>query len=79
MLGKRIEYNANAVANPGEYCQHEGVWYACTPNGLLANLSGHTVTEHEDGTISVDPSILCKRAELVWHGHLKNGIWKESQ
>jgi hypothetical protein len=47
---------------PGEYGrikQHDGewLWIACTPNGMVGDLSQHEVVEHEDGTITVAPSI----------------------
>lgn len=51
------------------------LYYACTPNGLLANLARHTITENQDGTITVSPSILVN-GESVWHGYLENGIWR---
>ena len=35
-------------------------WYLWLPDCGLADLSQHAVTEHEDGTISVSPSILLK-------------------
>ena len=55
-------------------------WYACAPSGWLGNLSGHDVTEHEDGTITVSPSILTSAPEpnpRAWHGYLERGIWRE--
>lgn len=42
-------------------------------HGSLAD--GHEVTEHEDGTISVYPSILCRACG--WHGYLERGVWRE--
>ena len=64
---------------PGEYGRHpqDGSWHACTPNGHLGNLSAHEVVEHEDGTITVSPSILVSddRGEL-WHGYLERGAWR---
>jgi hypothetical protein len=46
---------------PGEYCYRPGDgWYACTPNGHLANLSQHDCTyDKESDTLTVAPSILC--------------------
>ena len=51
-------------------------WYAMTPSGMLAGLSDHTVTEHEDGTISVSPSILVNDGQKDWHGYLERGTWR---
>lgn len=64
---------------PGEYGKHpvNGDWYCRTPNGWTGNLKGHTVTEHEDGTITVSPSILVRDdIEELWHGYLERGIWR---
>ena len=33
-------------------------FYCVTPNGHAGNLAAHDVTEHDDGTITVSPSIL---------------------
>lgn len=59
-----------------------GRWYACAPGGLLGDLSNHTVTEHEDSTISVSPSILITSHDasgetIQWHGYLVRGVWRE--
>lgn len=70
---------------PGDYGRHpgDGRWYAKTPNGHLGNLSQHDVTEHEDGTITVSPSILVtlrdteRRQDVeLWHGYLERGVWR---
>lgn len=54
-------------------------WFCTTPNGMLGNLSGHQVTEHEDGTITVSPSILTQSQHQgkTWHGYLEKGVWRE--
>ena len=41
---------------------------------------GHSITEFEDGTITVSPSILATEEEHGhdWHGFLERGIWKEA-
>lgn len=53
------------------------VWSVCTPNGLFGNLGKHEVIEHDDGTITVSPSILV-RGDEEWHGFLENGVWREA-
>ena len=35
-----------------------GAWCVVTPNGRYGSISKHNVVEHEDGTITVSPSIL---------------------
>jgi hypothetical protein len=42
----------------------------------MGNLSGHSVTEHDDGTITVSPSIL-DDGRSVWHGYLERGAWRQ--
>jgi hypothetical protein len=63
---------------PGEYGYFNGCWYACTPVGIYANLSNHQVTEHDDGTITVAPSILVTQGNQTWHGWLERGVWREA-
>jgi len=80
--GRRIaddDDSDDAVFEPGAYGRIRGVWYACTPNGHAANLSAHAVIEHDDGTISVTPSILVTKASMPdrWHGYLERGVWRE--
>lgn len=67
----------------GSYWKRGGTWFAITPNGHLGNLSGHSVTEHEDGTITVSPSILVSTTSPnkgntveLWHGFLERGVWR---
>lgn len=58
------------------------VWRATTPNGMHADLQVHEVVEHEDGTITVSPSILTwrevgeQRVREEWHGYLERGAWR---
>ena len=57
-------------------------WFCTTPNGLFGNISKHTVTEHEDCTITVSPSILVSSGSdplsaPSWHGFLERGVWRE--
>ena len=65
----------------GEYGKcRDGVWYARPPGFMMGCLGNHDVTEHEDGTITVSPSILFeKRNENFpgWHGYLEKGVWRE--
>ena len=62
----------------GEYGKdNRGVWRARPPGGHLGDLSGHEVEEHEDGTITVSPSILIDDGRTQWHGYLRRGLWLE--
>lgn len=64
---------------PGDYNRVRGTWHACTPSGALGNLANHDVTENEDGTITVFPSILVisDHDGKTWHGYLERGVWRE--
>lgn len=65
---------------PGDYMRDEhGLWMCMAPRGSAGNLSAHQVVEHEDGTISVSPSIKITdhRPGHSWHGFLKRGVWRE--
>jgi hypothetical protein len=53
----------------------EGEWWICDPLGNVGRISKHTVVEHEDGTITVTPSIAATGAEGAWHGWLTRGVW----
>lgn len=51
---------------------------------MFANLTAHTVREHDDGTISVRPgdgssnSILVRRLpDESWHGYVEHNVWTE--
>jgi hypothetical protein len=71
------------LLEPGDSCRYKGLWWCQTPPNaqgasFLGDLSKHTVTEHEDGTITVAPSILVtagRNEQEVWHGFLEKGIW----
>lgn len=78
MQGGRRDVELHEM-KPGDYGRgRDGTWLCRAPNGYGGNLSGHEVVEHDDGTITVSPSILiCRRPEGEWHGYLEHGIWRE--
>lgn len=68
---------------PGAYwfeAKH-GQWSAMPPGApehCWGNLSAHAVLEHDDGTITVSPSILIQMPPMFsWHGYLEGGVWRE--
>jgi hypothetical protein len=81
MTGRRLQdgIDWSTITPDGSYWRGEdGRWYATTPNGLLAGLANHDVIEHDDGTITVSPSILVKQPNVgQWHGFLERGVWRE--
>jgi len=77
--GTRVFDKEPHELRPGEY----GKWaaddhfYGMPPGtDLLANLASHTIDQHEDGTITVTPSILVSDNKTSWHGYLTRGEWK---
>lgn len=62
---------------PGDYVKiFEGkLWGLRAPNGDEGILRVHCVTEHEDGTITVSPSIRMETGQR-WHGFLERGVWR---
>lgn len=59
------------AANP----KFAGYWILIAPNGTtgMLNPAVHSIVEHDDGTITVTPSIVFHD----WHGHLTEGVWSE--
>ena len=76
---KYVDETGELWLHEGDYGQDEnGNWMGTSPNGHLGNLSNHDVTEHEDGTITVSPSILISDDQAEpWHGYLERGVWRE--
>lgn len=72
---------------PGDYTvrvdvDHGPVAWVVTPGGHgPSQLRGWDLTEHDDGTITVSPSILAHPAPPAhpaeWHGFLERGVWRE--
>lgn len=83
MQGKRIYPTGknDFPNNPGEYMKGEnGRWELCLPTGIHAAINDKAwkIVEHEDGTITVSPSILttCGDSNYNWHGYLEKGVWR---
>lgn len=77
MQGRRLPdgtKNLSGVQHGDYWKDADGMWWAYAPRGSVGVLSDHTVTEHEDGTITVFPSILMPDK---WHGYLERGVWRE--
>lgn len=58
------------------------IWVCTVPNGHHGSLDAHDVTEHEDGTVTVSPSILLTERRddgdrELWHGYLEQGNWRK--
>lgn len=94
MIGKRVDQKQEVsfpypALGPGEYGKDlAGVWHCRPPwKHAAGGVANHAVTEHEDGTITVTPSIkiTCwagfeedgKEGNVTWHGYLERGVWRE--
>jgi len=82
MQSTRHDFGKVVNLEIGEYGKDDsGVWWARVPalgypTGMLTD---HQVTEHDDGTITVSPSILMEghKGKPAWHGYLERGVWRE--
>lgn len=89
MTGKRVYDKEIYLLEPGEYTKCDGAWFSRDPwddeswPPRLSGLAKHDIIEHEDGTITVSPSILqhgghredgTKKED--WHGYLEHGEWR---
>lgn len=72
------------IAPPGSYMKvlkadgSTWCWYIRDPNGDCASIGfgTHAVTEYDDDTISVSPSIVVPHGQR-WHGFLERGVWRQ--
>jgi len=88
MIGRRVypeaDGNLPETFQPGDYGKDlTGRWFALPPEvsgaggrGVWLNKPDYSwqIQEHEDGTITVAPSIHCLNE---WHGFLERGIWRK--
>ena len=88
MRGRRVYDLEPHEYEPGDYGRWHDMWFCRAPANeesehrrFTGNLSKHQVVEHEDGTITVSPSILVSYrwggVEYSWHGYLEAGVWRE--
>lgn len=89
--GKRIEVDDHGcdletghIPAQGTYYKdpRDGHWHGVAPSDqdhyYACNLTNHSIVEHDDGTITVSPSILIGRpGKKQWHGYLEHGVWRE--
>lgn len=89
MQGHRVPFRpgfpggVGPPAAPGDYCMVPAdvclgriiTWLLVDPTGGAGSIipENHTVTEHEDGTITVSPSLVMPGG---WHGWLRRGVWQ---
>lgn len=72
-----VDYNA---IEPGDYWRPngrpDGEWWFKDPAGRVGRITTPpwTITEHDDGTLTVSPSIF--DSPDGWHGFLVAGVWR---
>jgi hypothetical protein len=86
MIGRRIadeHWNGFDDLQPGDYAKfpNSTLWAIVPPDGVYCHIDAtkHRITEHEDGTITVSPSILrypSRTNDPGWHGFLERGVWR---
>jgi hypothetical protein len=72
-------YEVIKSIHEGGWAQYKGEWFVWPPGTYgAASISDHTVVEHEDGTITVSPSIAYSTPDRddYWHGYLEHGVWR---
>ena len=82
MEAERIYPNENGfVLYPNRLCygqEKDGTWMFKHPDVGLGSLANHEVLEHEDGTITVSPSIEITDGNKTIHGFLVGGHWRDA-
>jgi hypothetical protein len=91
VTGRRVDlsrvegYEAAAMRlGPGDFGRDRaGTWFVRPPQNaegrsIVGRLTTHGVVEHEDGAITVSPSIHQQygSGETLWHGFLERGVWR---
>lgn len=82
MNGRRLPDDSDArTMEPGDYMRvtwtgADNEWWFRDPRGEAGRITSHTVEEHEDGSITVTPSIAPAPGEDGWHGFLRRGVWE---
>lgn len=82
LVGRRVFFREGFTTQfaEGDFGKdRDGVWWIRPPRCHLGRLEEHSITEHEDGSITVAPSILYEAGipEKSWHGYLEHGVWRE--
>lgn len=84
-LGNQIAMHAHGALDETRICYWKtsgGTWVIYLPGCGIGELRNHRVTEHEDGTISVAPSIRMvghdNGAPSEAHGFLVRGEWRDA-
>ena len=80
--GIRINSMSEIVKDKVCFWKHpEHGWYFYMPVCGVCSIAKHSITEHDDGTITASPSILVTtknfEEEFQVHGYLEKGKWRD--
>jgi len=82
MNGRRVypREDGNLYLAEGDYRFDPALnhWVIRPPGCHAGGIPDHQVIEHEDGTITVSPSIVLTHFDKTWHGYLERGVWREA-
>lgn len=77
--GRRVypDTDGNLTLAAGDYgCNGGGRWFVRPPGCHTGAIPHHKVEEHEDKTVTVEPSIAYRDGRgTAWHGYLRRGKW----
>jgi hypothetical protein len=80
--GRRVYLDEDGLLTlaEGDYGREaNGRWVVRPPGQPAGELFEHQVEEHEDGTITVSPSIMLRLGTgRNWHGYLERGVWRDA-
>lgn len=76
--GKAGDYVIVTSDDPEAGPETRALWFR-DPTDAVGRVVRHAITEHDDGTVTVSPSILATSADHGhdWHGYLERGVWRE--
>ena len=57
--------------------EKDGTWSIYFPGYGVGWMAKHTITDHEDGTITASPSVLMESRRGTKHGFLEHGVWRD--
>jgi hypothetical protein len=88
MTVRQPDETPHTELRPGDYCRTGGTaWGFRTPNGIYfaidtADPRCHALAEHEDGSVTLSPSVACSPGSCGvaegYHGHIERGVWRDA-
>lgn len=85
--GRRVDPDTGIIdLAPGDYCWDGGpILWGAAPDGSICRIDERwSITQHEDGTVSVGPTApgemfsIWVNKPTGWHGFLERGVWRDA-